>query len=585
MSIVPNYRADINNGVWLNTATYGQGDVVAYQGASWISNIASNAGHQPGQDNSWTLFARAGQDAITNWRGVWQSTTSYNLFDAVSYLGSSYVSIVPVNQNNVPTPSSSQWAVLAQSGGTGPAGSFTFLGVWDSATQYHPDNIVSYLGSSYVATNTPPISDVPTDTTFWALIAEVGSQGPAGNVGSQGATGLGFTWKGAWSNLTSYHLNDVVGLLGTSYVAVQANLGVDPSTDGGSNWQIIAQAGTPGQTQPQFQVNGVNLPTPISILNFAEGSNMTISNVGGVITFAAATQAEPVTSVFGRTGAVVAVANDYSFAQISGLLTVAQISATGTPSATTFLRGDGFWGTLPVTGVFGRFGNITAQVGDYSAFYDALGAAATAQSNAEAFTLAQGFELTANKGVANGYASLNGIGNVPLSQLPIGGPNNLVAANSSGFVPRASLNFQTVRIPFTPLPTDITNQYINVTVTFPQAFADANYTLTTDLQWDTASTPVWQANNAYALNDAIVDSNGMLQVVTTPGTSGATQPTWATASGSTTNDGTVVWTLEPVTLDNFIGIAKFKTASGFIEEMFISVVAVPLILHVTAWHD
>jgi hypothetical protein len=40
----------------------------------------------------------------------------------------------------------------------------------------------------------------------------------------------------------------------------------------------------------------------------------------------------------------------------------------------------------------------------------------------------------------------------------------------------------------------------------------------------------------------IRDTNGNIQVVTTFGTTGATPPTWATAPGQTTTDGTVVWT-------------------------------------------
>jgi len=46
---------------------------------------------------------------------------------------------------------------------------------------------------------------------------------------------------------------------------------------------------------------------------------------------------------------------------------------------------------IPVTSVFSRTGTITAQSGDYGAFYDVLGAAATAQSNAETFATSQGY--------------------------------------------------------------------------------------------------------------------------------------------------------------------------------------------------
>jgi hypothetical protein len=159
----------------------------------------------------------------------------------VSYNSSSYISLININQSNVPSSSPSQWAVLASSGGAGPAGSFTFLGVWSSIVAYEIDNIVSYNGSSYVVSGTPTVGINPaTDTVNWSLIASVGSTGQTGPQGPQGAIGLGFVWRGAWLSTVSYVQNDVVGLLGSSWVAVAANVGVNPTTDNGSNWQIMA---------------------------------------------------------------------------------------------------------------------------------------------------------------------------------------------------------------------------------------------------------------------------------------------------------------------------------------------------------
>jgi hypothetical protein len=40
----------------------------------------------------------------------------------------------------------------------------------------------------------------------------------------------------------------------------------------------------------------------------------------------------------------------------------------------------------------------------------------------------------------------------------------------------------------------------------------------------------------------IRDANGNIQVITSYGTTGSTQPTWATTPGQTTTDGTVTWT-------------------------------------------
>ena len=56
---------------------------------------------------------------------------------------------------------------------------------------------------------------------------------------------------------------------------------------------------------------------------------------------------------------------------------------------------------------------------------------------------------------------------------------------------------------------------------------------------------VWVASTAYPLSTIRVPTvgNGYAYYVTTPGTSGVTQPTWPTVSGSTVTDGTVVWSL------------------------------------------
>jgi hypothetical protein len=52
----------------------------------------------------------------------------------------------------------------------------------------------------------------------------------------------------------------------------------------------------------------------------------------------------------------------------------------------------------------------------------------------------------------------------------------------------------------------------------------------------------WSANNGYHITSYVVDSNGYLEKSTVAdGTSGSTAPTWSTAPGGTTTDGTVTW--------------------------------------------
>lgn len=64
----------------------------------------------------------------------------------------------------------------------------------------------------------------------------------------------------------------------------------------------------------------------------------------GVVSGQAASVPVPVDSVNGATGAVVLGAVDVG-ARAAGDIPVADIDATGTPSATTYLRGDGTWST------------------------------------------------------------------------------------------------------------------------------------------------------------------------------------------------------------------------------------------------
>lgn len=112
-------------------------------------------------------------------------------------------------------------------------------------------------------------------------------------------------------------------------------------------------------------------------------------------------------------------------------------ASTGEFSASSLLS------NLFVTSVFGRTGAVLPLASDYNTFYDPLGAAATAQINAEAFaTTAVAAETSraetaeallqplSQRGQANGYASLNANGQVPTAQLPAVTVNQTFVVNS-----------------------------------------------------------------------------------------------------------------------------------------------------------
>lgn len=65
------------------------------------------------------------------------------------------------------------------------------------------------------------------------------------------------------------------------------------------------------------------------------------------------------------------------------------------------------------------------------------------------------------------------------------------------------------------------------------------------LQQKGGNFPAWVPNTYYTTSGLIVDSNSNIQKVTQYGTTGSTEPTWATTPvGATTVDGGVVWTLQ-----------------------------------------
>ena len=135
-----------------------------------------------------------------------------------------------------------------------------------------------------------------------------------------------------------------------------------------------------GQGFPPIIVRSANtgekVVQPTEIIFVADG----VDFAGKRITIPLSGGDSGVVTFKGRAGVVVPANGDYTFTQISGSITnamvddaagiaLSKLAITGTPTISTFLRGDGSWSTLPantVTSVFGRTGSITATIGDYS---------------------------------------------------------------------------------------------------------------------------------------------------------------------------------------------------------------------------
>ena len=80
----------------------------------------------------------------------------------------------------------------------------------------------------------------------------VGPGGPQGSVGPIGPTGptgpVGITWKGGWSAVTTYNVDDGVSFGGSSYISlVNTNHNSQPPS---ANWDTIALMGSAGPAGP-----------------------------------------------------------------------------------------------------------------------------------------------------------------------------------------------------------------------------------------------------------------------------------------------------------------------------------------------
>lgn len=97
---------------------------------------------------------------------------------------------------------------------------FRTKNAYSSTTAYTPGNFVIYNSNVYLCIQ-DSTGNLPTNTTYWALV---------GLQGATGADGLDVTIKYEWNSTVTYAVNDVVNYQGQLYFAKQANSGQTPSS-------------------------------------------------------------------------------------------------------------------------------------------------------------------------------------------------------------------------------------------------------------------------------------------------------------------------------------------------------------------
>jgi hypothetical protein len=162
-------------GTWSNATTYAVGDAVFFNGSSYISLVSSNINHQPDTAPAqWSLLAQQGATGATGPVGPTGATGSQGIQGIQGPIGSTG-----------PT------GATGATGATGPQGPpVSFQGTWNIATTYALGDAVSYNGSSYISLVSgnvgfqPDISNVK-----WGLLATAGTNGTNGATGATGPSG------------------------------------------------------------------------------------------------------------------------------------------------------------------------------------------------------------------------------------------------------------------------------------------------------------------------------------------------------------------------------------------------------------
>src|SRR5216684_2285066 len=176
-------------------------------GAQGIQGLPGVTGATGPQGLTGVVGPQGLQGPPATFKGTWSNATTYATGDAVGFNGSSYVSLVNPNLGNQPDTNPSQWALLAQQGitgaigATGAQGPIGLTGATGAAGATGPQGLIGVTGAT-------------------GATGPQGLTGLTGAVGPQGLQGPPATFKGAWSNATTYATGDAVSFNGSSYVSL-----------------------------------------------------------------------------------------------------------------------------------------------------------------------------------------------------------------------------------------------------------------------------------------------------------------------------------------------------------------------------
>lgn len=233
-----------NKGNWAPSTFYKLNDLVKYGNDIWRVVVAHTSGANFAEANFISYVSGL------KFEDSWDSSTSYQPGDIVTFGGYSYVALDD-SINIAPNIGlNTTWEILT----TG----FKVVGNWSNSTTYKPGDVVLLGGNSYAAKATNNNSLPTSSNPNWDFI-----------VG-------GFTWRGSWSSTTSYNPGDAVSRNSNSYICVSATTNNPPELDStGTYWNSLTQGA---------QSNVLTDPGDILYISGSGASRLPVGASGEVLT-------------------------------------------------------------------------------------------------------------------------------------------------------------------------------------------------------------------------------------------------------------------------------------------------------------
>lgn len=332
------------------------------------------------------------------WRGTYLSTMNYALHDIVGYNGASYISVVASNAGNTPGVSGvTQWELVAQQGAMGPTGVQGPQGVQGIQGAKGDTGVQGIQGIPGTTGTTGP----PGATGAAGAVGAQGATGPTGATGTRGPAGI--VWQGIYAASTSYAANDAVSYNGASYISlVDANRGNAPGFSGVTQWTLLAAVGATGATGSSGAAgsNGTSATVQIgSVTTGTAGSAAQVQNIGtssaAVLNFTIPRGADGAAGAQGMTyrgtwsSSYGYIANDAVF--YNGSSYIAQAANRNSNPASDIASGIGNWALLAQQGTAGAAGPSTVSIGSVtSGSAAAVSNSGTANAAVLNFTLPKG---------------------------------------------------------------------------------------------------------------------------------------------------------------------------------------------------